>query len=99
MAGPWEKYASAAPQAEGPWNKYSATSSPSMATKAAESVVSAISPEVQGPPTNESFLQRLARGTRQMFFPSSVNEVKSLVNPNLGQFGVSKILEEEGKRL
>lgn len=67
--------------------------------KAAERVVSAITPEVQGPPPKESFLQRLARGTRQMFFPASMDEVKSLVNPNLGQFGASKILEEEGKRL
>jgi hypothetical protein len=65
----------------------------------AESAVSAITPEVQGPPPKEGFLSRLARGTRQMFFPSSIGEVKSLANPNMGQFGVSKILEEEGKRV
>jgi hypothetical protein len=66
----------------------------------AESAVSAIQPEVQGPPTNnEGFLSRLARGTRQAFFPKNMAEVKSALNPNLGQFGVSKILEEEGKRV
>lgn len=69
---------------------------PSLASQA----VSAIQPEVQGPPQgNESFLSRLARGTRQTFFPNSMGEVKSALNPNLGQFGVSKILEEEGKRV
>lgn len=68
----------------------------SLASKAVE----AIQPEVTGPPQEkESFLSRLARGTRQMFFPTSMDEVKSALNPNLGQFGVSKILEEEGKRV
>jgi hypothetical protein len=63
-------------------------------------VVKAIQPEVQGPPTGgEGFLSRLARATRQTFFPTSMSEVKSLVNPNLGQYGLSRILEEEGKRL
>lgn len=66
----------------------------------AESAVSAIQPEVTGPPQEkESFLTRLARGTRQMFFPKDMDEVKSAFNPNLGQFGVAKILEEEGKRV
>lgn len=66
----------------------------------AEKAVSAISPEVTGPPAgNPSFLSRLGTATRQMFFPKNMEEVKNAINPNLGQFGVSKILEEEGKRL
>lgn len=65
----------------------------------AEKAVSAISPEVQGPPKDGGLMSRLLRGTRQTLFPSNMNEVKSLVNPNAGQYGMSRILEEEGKRV
>lgn len=72
----------------------------SVSNTAAERVVSAITPEVGGPPTNgESFLSRLGRATRQTLFPTSLDEVKSLFNPNAGQYGVSRLLEEEGKGL
>jgi hypothetical protein len=65
----------------------------------ASQAVDAIRPEVSGPPQNEGFLSRLARGTRQTLFPTSMDEVKSLFNPNAGQYGVSRVLEEEGKRV
>lgn len=65
----------------------------------AEQAVDAITPEVQSPPEGEGLLSRLGRATRQMFFPKNFDEVKGLINPNAGQYGVSRLLEEEGKRL
>ena len=75
------------------------TSQQDQSSGLAESAVSAITPEVQGPPPKEPFLQRLARGTRQMFLPKDMGEVKALFNPNAGQYGLPRILEEEGKRV
>lgn len=60
-------------------------------------IVSSISPE--NPDTqNGPFLSRLYSGTKEMFLPT-VDSVKRLFNPSAGQFGPSRVLEQEGQRV
>lgn len=61
----------------------------------AESAVSAITPE---PQASGGFLSRLAQGTKEMFVPS-MDSVKRLFNPNAGQFGPSRVLEQAGQQV
>lgn len=62
-----------------------------------ERIVSAISPE-NTEKQQGGFLDRLYSGTKEMFSPS-MEGIKRLFNPNAGQFGPSRVLEQEGQRL
>lgn len=61
--------------------------------KAASSIVSS-------KPTNRSggFLQRLGESTKELVMPS-MDGLKRLFSPGAGQFGPSRFLEEEGKKV
>lgn len=77
--------------------QYSDTTFDDTKPSLAATVTSAISPE--DPNTQKgSILQRLYAGTKEMFVPS-YEGIKRLFNPNLGQFGPSRVLEQEGKKI
>lgn len=77
--------------------QYSDTTFDDAKPSLAESITSSISPE--DPSTQKgSFLQRLYSGTKEMFAPS-MEGVKRLFNPNLGQFGPARVLEQEGQKI
>ena len=70
---------------------------------AADKAVSLIQPGITQPPNGESFLSRLGRATGETILapvaPLVPSIRKRLFNPNMGQYGLSKVLEEEGKRV
>ncbi len=98
---PWEKYKKPEEAPAGPWAKYGGVTTTADPEKSAlGEAVSFMSNEV-GPPTVDEggFLKRLAKATRQQFLPTSIDEVKDLVSPSAGRYGVSRLLEQEGKKV
>jgi len=102
MAGPWEKYQAVTPSPSGPWTKYQGSSAGAMATAdpLAATAAGMVSPAVDVPTDTSpaGYVKRLFNASKEMFIPSMEN-VKRLFSPSAGQFGVSKVLEEEGRRV
>ena len=61
----------------------------------AEKAVGAITPEA---PPQTGLGESLLQGTKEMFAPS-MDSVKRLLNPNAGQFGPSRALEQAGQQV
>ena len=98
---PWEKYVNA-PAAPGPWSKYGAEAP---VQGAAEMASQALTPPVDIPQDTsvQGTWDRVLRASKEAVMAPIAPFISSLrgraLSPQVGQYGPSQVLEEEGRRV